>query len=335
MVIAAAGFGANFTWDDHQKPAAGYTFTFQKALHVLMANIPLRIAFSDRILGLWKQGRNIRDASRDFKEYIDNLIQDRKQQAPEDRRADLLSNLIAAADLENAEMEKNRSKYSFGDEELAGNVFIFLFAGHETTSNTLAFALARLAVHQDVQQKLYESLRELVPEGERPTYANIVRWSYGLAVIYETLRLYPPVPAYPKYAAEDMSFVTYSNDGKNTPITVVVPKDQHILIDIPGLHYNPRYWKDPEQFLPERFMGEYNRDAFNPFASGPRACMGRRFAEIEALTFLANLVLEYRFEGTPIDQRETVKERNERLLRWKRGPVTIHPEKVPLTLTRR
>ncbi|KAG8824703.1 hypothetical protein FRC17_009034 [Serendipita sp. 399] len=247
MVIAAAGFGANFTWDDHQKPAAGYTFTFQKALNVLMANIPFRIAFSDRILGLWKHGRNIRDASRDFKGYMDNLIQDRKQQVPEDRRADLLSNLIAAADLENAEMDKNRSKYPFGDEELAGNVFVFLFAGHETTSNTLAFALSLLAVHQDVQQKMYDSLRELIPEGERPAYASIVRWSYGLAVIYETLRLHPPLPAYPKYAAEDTSFVTYSNDGRDTPITVVVPKGQQILIDIPGLHYNPAANVLPEE----------------------------------------------------------------------------------------
>ncbi|KAG8778193.1 hypothetical protein FRC15_010928, partial [Serendipita sp. 397] len=334
-VIAAAGFGTRFTWDDHQKPGAGYTFTFQEALKVLMSNIIMRIALPDRILGLWQKGRDVRDASRDFKRYIENIIEVRQQQPPEDRKSDLLSNLIAAAALESSEDDKGSSKYSFGNEELAGNVFIFLFAGHETTAHTLAFVLALLAVHQDVQQKLYESLCELVAEDGKVTYAEIVRWPYGLAVLNESLRLFPPVSAYPKYAAEDSTFVTYSNDGKNTPIPVFVPKGKHILIDIMGLHYNPKYWKDPHEFRPERFMGEYNRDAFYPFAAGPRACMGRRFAEIEALTFLANLVIAYRFEGTPLNERETLEERNARLLRWSMGPITIHPEKVPLTMIRR
>ncbi|KAG8859980.1 hypothetical protein FRC20_011711 [Serendipita sp. 405] len=229
--------------------------------------------------------------------------------------------------------------------------------GHETTAHTLAFVLALLAVHQDVQRKLYESLCELVAEGGKVTYADIVRWPYGLAVFYETLRLFPSVASYPKYAAEDSTFVTYSNDGKNTPIPVFVPKGELIVIDVMALHYNPKYWKDPHEFRPERFMGDYNRDAFYPFAAGPRACMGRRsvaylysenergfipfpwpfsrFAEIEALTFLANLVIAYRFEGTPLSERETLEERNARLLRWSMGSITIHPEKVPLTMIRR
>ncbi|KAG8779245.1 hypothetical protein FRC15_010281 [Serendipita sp. 397] len=334
MAIAAAGFGARFTWDDDQKPPNGYTFTFQKALNVVMSNIFYRIAFSDRILSLWQKGRDVRDAFNDFKNYMSDMIETRKQQAEEDRRADLLSNLIAGAALENSEMETT-SQHSFGDDELVGNVFIFLFAGHETTAHSLAFTLALLSVHQDVQQKLYDSLISIVTEGKQPTYGDIVRWSYGLAVIYEALRLYSPVPAYPKHAAEDYNVVTYSNDGKNTPIPVSIPKGTHILINIAGLHYNPKYWKDPHDFRPERFMGDYNRDAFFSFAAGPRSCMGRRFSETEALTFLAVLVLNYRFEGTPLNEQETVEERNARLLRWKMGSLTLYPEKLPLTLVRR
>ncbi|KAG8807273.1 hypothetical protein FRC17_004539 [Serendipita sp. 399] len=262
------------------------------------------------------------------------MIEARKREAPADRRADLLSNLISAADLENSTVEKN-SQYSFGDEELIGNVFIFLFAGHETTAHSLAFTLALVAAHQDVQEKLYQSLRDLVPHGEQATYAEIVRWSYGLAVIYEALRLYSPVPTYPKYAAEDYTVVTYSNDGQNTPRTVTIPKGARIMINIAGLHYNPKYWTDPHEFHPERFMGDYNRDAFFSFAAGPRSCMGRRFSEIEALTFLAVLVLNYRLEGTPLHAKETKEEINERILRWRMGSLTLCPEKLPLTMVRR
>ncbi|KAG8819652.1 hypothetical protein FRC19_009628 [Serendipita sp. 401] len=334
MVIAAAGFGARFAWDDERKPSAGYKFNFLTALKVVMTNIFFRIAFPDMILGLWKRGRDVRDASRDFRRYMVEMIEARKRQAPEDRRADLLSNLISAAALEDWSVDKS-SQFGFGDEELVGNVFIFLFGGHETTAHSLAFTLGLLAAHPDVQQKLYESLKELVSEGGSPTYADIVRWPYGLAVIYEALRLYSPVSVFPKLAAEDSTFVTYSNDGDNTPILITIPKDTTILIDIAAIHRNPKYWKEPNEFRPERFMGDYNRDAFFSFGAGPRSCMGKRFSEIEALTFLANLVLKYRFEGTPLNEKETTEERKARLLRWKLGGLTLYPERLPLTFIRR
>lgn len=47
-----------------------------------------------------------------------------------------------------------------------------------------------------------------------------------------------------------------------------------------GLHYNPRYWgEDVKEYRPERFLEQYDKDAFVPFSSGPRACIGRRFTE--------------------------------------------------------
>jgi cytochrome P450 len=48
----------------------------------------------------------------------------------------------------------------------------------------------------------------------------------------------------------------------------------HTLPELMG--YVAKYWDQPEEFRPERFMGDYNRDAFIPFAGGPRACIGRR-----------------------------------------------------------
>ncbi|KAG8805953.1 hypothetical protein FRC17_005254 [Serendipita sp. 399] len=297
-----------------------------------MANIWFRIAFPDRILGLWHKGRETRDAFQDFKRYMVEMIDTRKEQASEEDRDDLFSNLISAVALENEGTDKMSQTRTFGDSELVGNVFIFLFAGHETTAHSLAFTLALLAAHPAIQEKLYQSIRDLVPEEKQPTYAKIVRWPYGLAVITEALRLYPPVPDYPKVATEDCTFVTYSNDGKNTPISVSVPKGTKVLIDVAAIHFNPKYWKDPHEFHPERFMGDYNRDAFYTFAAGPRACMGRRFMEIEALTFLAHLVLNYRFEGTPLNEWETMEERKTRLLRWKMGSMTLHPEKTCLLI---
>ncbi|KIM26470.1 hypothetical protein M408DRAFT_72685, partial [Serendipita vermifera MAFF 305830] len=60
-----------------------------------------------------------------------------------------------------------------------------------------------------------------------------------------------------------------------------------------------------------------------------------RFSEIEATTFLAHVLLTYRFEGTPLNNTETRVEMKERLLRWRQGTITLVPEKVSLTFTRR
>jgi cytochrome P450 len=143
--------------------------------------------------------------------------------------------------------------------------------GHETTAHSLGFTLALLATHQDIQEKAFQQLRSIVPEGETPvrssfectvdwrldllqTYAQILKWNYGLAMTHESLRMFPPViPSLfflsntdlvpqvlilPRYAAHDTVFTTSSIDGKNTPITVPVPQGTKVIVSIVGLHYN-------------------------------------------------------------------------------------------------
>ncbi|KDQ09737.1 hypothetical protein BOTBODRAFT_116797 [Botryobasidium botryosum FD-172 SS1] len=58
--------------------------------------------------------------------------------------------------------------------------------------------------------------------------------------------------------------------------TIFTPKGSALNINIAGLHYNPRYWDDPYEFKPDRFLEDYNKDAFVAFALGARACLGRR-----------------------------------------------------------
>lgn len=328
MVISSAGFGSRLGWNDGDEAPAGHVMTFQKSLNLALSKMVYRLLLGDSVLRLWEDGRETMLAFKEFRVYMSEMIEER-QNAPGDgsRRADLFTNLINGTSLDTEEKEDNQLL----KDELMGNIFIFLLAGHETTAHSLGFTLALLAVHQDIQEKAFLELRSMVPQGEIPTYGHIVRWTYGLAIMYETLRMYPPALGFPKYAVNDTVITTSSTDGKNTSINIPVPAGTNLMINIAGLHYNPKYWDKPEQFRPERFMGDYNRDAFMPFAGGPRACVGRRFSEIEAVTFLANLILKYKFIATLKDKRETPVEMKERLLRWSHGSFTLHPVKVPLT----
>lgn len=91
------------------------------------------------------------------------------------------------------------------------------------------------------------------------------------------------VPSIPKQAAEDTTLTVGTADGGKT--TFPVPAGTEVNLHVPGLHYNralsglashgpdltkltARYWKDPHVFKPERFLGDWPRDAFTPFSLG-------------------------------------------------------------------
>ncbi|KAH9269321.1 hypothetical protein BASA83_008683 [Batrachochytrium salamandrivorans] len=128
-------------------------------------------------------------------------------------------------------------------QELIGNIFILMLAGHETTATTMVYALAMLAAHPATQQRMYEEIT-LVLKGGDPEYKHIHEMAYTLAVMNETLRLFPPVIGILKYAANQQTL------GKYT-----IPENTHVNLHATGLHYNPAYWgPDPTVFRPERWF---------------------------------------------------------------------------------
>jgi len=155
-----------------------------------------------------------------------------------------------------------------------------------------------------------------------------------MAIVYETLRMFPPVAGIPKQSEEDTTLLT--SNIKGDKLVIPVPKGTHLVISTPGLHYNPRYWKDPHEFNPSRFLGEWDRDAFLPFSAGPRACLGKRFAEMEIVAVLCMIIPRYKIEvrDEPQFVGESFEVRKERVLRTRQG-LTTTPEKVPLTFKRR
>lgn len=115
-------------------------------------------------------------------------------------------------------------------------------------------------------------------------------------VIDETLRMYPPANRFERVANKDYEF-----EG------IKIKKDQVVIVPVYPLHYNAEYFSNPEQFIPERFSDEIKKTrdsaSFLPFGSGPRACIGMRFALIEMKLLLASILSKYRFstcEKTPV-----------------------------------
>ncbi|KAB5592694.1 hypothetical protein CTheo_3894 [Ceratobasidium theobromae] len=148
--------------------------------------------------------------------------------------------------------------------------------------------------------------------------------------------MFPMVTNMARRATTDTT-LTFGH-GANTQ-TIHIPASTHAFILPNSLHYSPSYWDEPEDFNPDRFMDPYwNRDAFVPFSLGPRACIGRRFAETTLVAGLSVLISKYeisidesRFKPIP---GESMAERRTRLIRPSAG-LTLTPATIPLIFTPR
>ena len=170
-----------------------------------------------------------------------------------------------------------------------------------------AFTFALLSLNPDAQQKMYEEVVRICgdrapvrsphrstflasslhhadsPSPSPPqTFDDFPKLRYVLACYNESVRLFPPVNIIPKVANVDTT-IPYHDLVADERRVQSVPKGSKIMLDVVGLHYNPRHWAEPEVFRPERFMregGEERLKGFFPFSGGPRGCIGRKFTEV-------------------------------------------------------
>ncbi|EKM52729.1 uncharacterized protein PHACADRAFT_261335 [Phanerochaete carnosa HHB-10118-sp] len=330
FVIGVAGFGRRMTWQEDSKLSPGHKMTFKEALHNFSLDFFIKLTTPDWLLklGLTERMKRANLAFQELEQYMLEMIHARRYAEEKEERYDLFSGLLDASE------EEFDGEAKLTDRELLGNIFIFLLAGHETTAHTLCFTFGLLALYPEQQEKLYRHIKSVIPDDRLPTYQEMNSLNESIAVFNETLRLFPPVIAVPKYAAEDTTLVTTDSSGNK--VVVPIPQGSGVTLSIAGLHYNPRNWEDPYAFKPERFHGDWPRDAFLPFSAGARACLGRRFFETEGIAILTMLVSRYTIEikEEPEFAGETFEERKERIFHLK-GGLTLTPIRMPLVFKRR
>lgn len=120
---------------------------------------------------------------------------------------------------------------------------------------------------------------------------------YTNNVVSESLRMYPPVIAISKTNPKDLEL-----NGHN------IPKNSTLVIDFNYLHHNSKYWKNPQEFIPERFNEPTVTGSYLPFSLGPRKCIGFRFSLTESSVIMANIVKNYRV--FPADKNYELKRSN-------------------------
>ncbi|XP_059612264.1 probable cytochrome P450 9f2 [Phlebotomus argentipes] len=229
-------------------------------------------------------------------DMINLLMEAKKGKLTHAEKSDKDSAGFATVEESNVGLKTVRREWS--DNEILAQCFLFLLAGFETTSSVLSFTAYEIAVNPDVQEKLFEEIKEIAEElqGKKLSYDILQKMKYMDMVISESMRKWPAGAIAERICNKE--FKLEYDKGRFFDM----PVDLNIWIPIIGFHRDPKFFPNPEKFDPERFSDEnkssINPNAYIPFGAGPRNCIGSRFALMELKATFFYLILNFTLEVT-------------------------------------
>ncbi|KAL8898399.1 MAG: hypothetical protein Q9207_006722 [Kuettlingeria erythrocarpa] len=347
-VISKAGFGKQVDWMSNTQHELslpqGHRMSFLKAISdttTHMLAILVAPAWLLRLTPLAKA----HFAHRELDTYLRELIREESARIEANKdhqsltaRGNLLTSVMRASHNEakggtQQNASKGERKDGFTEDEVMGNLFIYLLAGYETTANAIAYGLIILAIRQDIQDEVIKEIDAVRAvarsEGrEELSYKqdfNKLEYTYGF--MYETFRLFPGVTLITKMVTkpEQIHLSPSPAADKHMPSTVTLPAGTRVYLSAPAVHYHPLYWPEPYKLDPGRWIhssspssshaapapsnfsagsgkrfvttadkDRHMRGTLLTFSDGARACLGRKFAQAEYVAFLAAILQRYR-----------------------------------------
>jgi len=222
--------------------------------------------------------RRFERGKRRLQSVATNLLAEAADDPPSDPSTadDLLSLLVALR-------ESGVESEALTDDRLRDQVVTMIFAGHDTTATAIAFAFYALATNPEARERFHTEVDAL--DGP-PTVDDLDTLDVTERVVTETLRLFPPVYTIPRETTTDLTLDGYR-----------IPEGAPTWLTVDRVHRDPRFYDEPSDFRPGRWATDLRERlpdfAYAPFGGGPRACIGRQFALIEAQLALATIGRDY------------------------------------------
>lgn len=256
---------------------AGNADTFGEAVTVAMESFMAQITSLVPIPPQIPTPTNLRTrrAAKSLNDIVYRIIRDRRREGRD--HGDMLGMLLET---------KDEAGVGLDDRQVRDEAMTFFLAGHETTANALAWTLYLLAKNPNARAKLEAEVDAL---GSDPSYEDLAKLPYTLAVLKESMRIYPPVYLIARRVFRDTTVGGHA-----------MKKNQMAMVNVLGIHRRPDLYPDPLEFRPERFLDDAEkklpRCGYMPFGAGPRICIGNHFAMMEGHVLLATMLRRHRFE---------------------------------------
>jgi len=180
--------------------------------------------------------------------------------------------------------------------DIRGYLNDIFVAASDTSSETIEWAMAELIRNPEKLKRAQAELEKVVGLNRRLEESDTERLPYLRAVVKEVFRLHPAVPL----------LVPHRADSRCEIAGFVIPKHCRVLVNVWGMGRDPEIWKEPLNFVPERFIDdelcshvEYRGKHFEliPFGAGPRMCVGLPLASRMVHLMLGSLI--HSFEWAP------------------------------------
>ncbi|XP_033110562.1 cytochrome P450 2U1-like [Anneissia japonica] len=226
-----------------------------------------------------------------MQKFLHGMIHDHKQTYDPELKRDFIDAYLG--EIKRREVECPEQQNFFNETYLFHIINDLIFAGTETMSSTLRWALLYMIVFPDVQEKVQAEL-DRVCQGSVPSLKNRPNLPYTEATLMEIQRMANITAlSYPHKTTESTELCGYN-----------IPAGETIFVNLYSVHVDPKCWKDPEVFRPERFLdGNGNvistQPGLMPFSAGRRGCPGETMARMELYLFFTSLFHNFKITSSP------------------------------------
>ncbi|KAL2330865.1 hypothetical protein Fmac_018446 [Flemingia macrophylla] len=249
-----------------------------------------------QVSGLYGRAKRV---AKQFEELLDEVIEKHVIRSDNEGHSDFVDVLLWI-------QRTNAVGFPIDRITMKALLFDMFFAGTDTASTTLEWAMTELLRHPSVIKKLQDESRRVARDRNHINEEDLCHMPYLKAVVKETLRFHTPLPVLvQRRCMQDIKLNDYH-----------VEAGTMVLVNAWAIARDPMYWDEPEEFKPERFLNSSidvkgnNFELLIPFGAGRRGCPGTMFAMVVIELALANLIHQFDWAlpdgDNTIDMSETI-----------------------------